>query len=136
MTDKPTYEELEQEIIELNRLQSEYRQVEENLKESEERFRLLYERAPIAYQSLDVNGNLLSVNDSWSKMLGYTEEEVLGKNFADFLHPDGKDSFKENFSRFKAVGEISGAEFEMKKKDGSYILVFFNGSRSEESSRM
>ena len=35
--------------------------------------------------------------------------------------------FKENFPRFKAVGEILGVEFEMVKKDGSRILVSFNG---------
>ncbi|MDA3791019.1 MAG: PAS domain S-box protein, partial [Desulfobacula sp.] len=50
-----------------------------------------------------------------------------GKSFGDFLHPDWKDHFKENFPRFKAIGEILGVEFEIVKKDGSLILVSFHG---------
>ncbi|MBU8911405.1 MAG: PAS domain S-box protein, partial [Desulfobacterales bacterium] len=55
-----------------------------------------------------------------------------GKSFGDFLHPDWKDHFKENFPRFKAIGEILGVEFEMIKKDGSLILVSFHGKISKD----
>lgn len=97
------------------------------LRESEKKFRALFEKAPLSYQSLDENGNFLDVNETWLKVLGYTRDEVIGRNFAEFLHPDWKTHFKENFPRFKAVGEVLGVEFEMKKKDGSFILVSFNG---------
>ena len=63
----------------------------------------------------------------WDGVLGHTREEVIGKSFGDFLHPDWVDHFKQNFPRFKAVGEILGVEFEMVKKDGSLIMVDFNG---------
>jgi len=89
--------------------------------------RQLYERAPLSYQSLDENGNFLSVNQAWLNVLGYNREEVIGHHFGDFLHPDWRDHFKENFPRFKAIGEILGVEFEMRKKDGSYLFVSFNG---------
>jgi PAS domain S-box-containing protein len=89
--------------------------------------RQLYERAPLSYQSLDENGCFLSVNQAWLDALGYSQEEVVGHNFGDFLHPDWQDHFKENFPRFKAVGEILGVEFEMRKKDGSFVYVSFNG---------
>ncbi len=59
--------------------------------------------------------------------MGYTREEVLGKNFSEFLVPEWKSHFKVNFPRFKAIGEILGVEFEMVKKDGSTILVSFHG---------
>lgn len=99
----------------------------EDLRESEMRFKLLYERAPLSYQSLDVNGNFIDVNQTWLHTLGYTKEEVIGRNFGDFLPPDWVDHFKEHFPRFKAVGEILGVEFEMVKKDGSTMLVSFHG---------
>lgn len=89
--------------------------------------RHLYERAPLGYQSLDENGCFLSVNQAWVDALGYSREEVIGRNFADFLRPDWQDHFRENFPRFKAVGEILGVEFEMVRKDGSTILVSFHG---------
>jgi PAS domain S-box-containing protein len=89
--------------------------------------RHLYERAPLSYQSLDENGCFLSVNQAWVDALGYSREEVIGRNFGDFLHPDWQDHFRTNFPRFKAVGEILGVEFEMVRKDGSTILVSFHG---------
>jgi len=100
---------------------------EQALKESEARFRLLYEKAPLGYQSLDGNGHFIQVNQTWLDTLGYAREEVIGKSFSDFLHPDWRDHFKENFPRFKAIGEIMGVEFEMMKKDGALIQVSFNG---------
>jgi PAS domain S-box-containing protein len=95
--------------------------------------RQLYERAPLSYQSLDENGCFLSVNKAWLDVLGYRQEEVIGRNFADFLHPDWQEHFRKNFPRFKAVGEILGVEFEMRKKDGSFIFVSFNGKIGKDS---
>ncbi len=127
MAGKPTYEELEQRVQELEKDAVENQRIKKTLQEREARFRLLYERAPLGYQSLDCNGNFIEVNQAWLETLGYTREEVIGKNFGDFLHPDWVDHFKNNFPRFKAIGEILGVEFEMEKKDGSHILVSFNG---------
>ncbi|MCP3900114.1 MAG: PAS domain S-box protein, partial [Desulfobacteraceae bacterium] len=97
------------------------------LLESQSRFKVLYDNIPLAYQSLDSEGKFIEVNPSWLSVLGYSQEEVIGKFFSDFLHPDWKDHFEKNFPRFKAVGEVLGAEFEMIKKDGSIILVSFHG---------
>lgn len=100
---------------------------EKALEESQERFQTLFHKTPISYQSLDEHGRFLEVNESWLETLGYRREEVIGKNFAKFLHPSMQEHFKENFPRFKAVGEILGVEFDMIKKDGSTIIVSFHG---------
>jgi PAS domain S-box-containing protein len=105
---------------------------EKRLQESEERFRILFENAPLGYQSLDANGDLIELNETWCNLLGYTKEEVLGKNFSDFIHPDFKEIFKENFPKFKRIGYILGIEFEMIKKDGSEIIVAFDGKIGHE----
>ena len=105
----------------------EKRRAETALQESEAKFKLLYQQAPLPYQSLNEEGDFIEVNQSWLNTLGYTRDEVIGRNFGDFLHRDWVDHFRENFPRFKAIGEILGVEFEMVKKDGSTILVAFNG---------
>ncbi|MBU1343269.1 MAG: PAS domain S-box protein, partial [Proteobacteria bacterium] len=102
-------------------------QMEQKLKESEERFKQLFEYAPLPYQSLDETGTIIEVNHTWLEILGYRRKDVIGKPFVDFLHPDWIRHFKENFSRFKSIGEVIEVEFEMKKKDGTYISTRFDG---------
>lgn len=93
----------------------------------EARLRQMFQSIPAPYQSLDAEGNFLEVNQAFLDVLGYARDEIIGKNFGDFLHPDWRDHFKANFPRFKAVGEVLGVEFELLRKDGSTILVSFNG---------
>ncbi len=132
MTVKPTYEELERRVQELEKIESEYKSSKETSRENESLFKTLYEKIPLGYQSLDENGHFIIVNQTWLVTLGYTREEVIGKSFADFLHPDWRDHFKENFPRFKSIGEILGVEFEMVKKNGTLILVSFTGKISRD----
>ena len=89
--------------------------------------RRLYDKAPLSYQSLDKNGCIIEVNRAWLDILGYSREEVIGKNFSDFLDRDWRQHFRVNFPRFKSIGEILGIEFNMVKKDGSTIFVSFHG---------
>jgi len=103
------------------------REAEQKLVQSEERFRHLFENAPIAYQSLDENGNLLLVNAAWLAALGYAKDEVLGRNFAEFLYPESQAVFQEQFTSFKARGQVSGVEYLLRGKDGSPRLVSING---------
>lgn len=93
----------------------------------------LYEDAPFAYQTLDSSGCFLDVNQAWLETLGYTRKEVIGRNFGAFLNPEWQKHFKENFPKFKAIGEIFVVEFEMARKDGSAILVSFQGKIGKDS---
>lgn len=127
MAAKPTYEELELRVSELEEQIARCAKVEKALQENKERFRLLYERAPLAYQSLDEQGRLIEVNQAWLDMLGYERSEVMGRSVAEFLSPDWRDHFKHNFPRFKSVGEVLGVEFELRTKDGCPVLVSVNG---------
>ncbi|MEE4241923.1 MAG: PAS domain S-box protein [Desulfopila sp.] len=133
MQAKTTYEELEKRVQELEKIESEYVFFKEALRDSEDSFKRLFENVPLGYQSLDENGCFIVVNQTWLDALGYREEEIIGKSFADFLHPDWREHFKENFPRFKAIGEILGVEFEMVRKNGDLILVSFTGKISRDT---
>ena len=95
--------------------------------------KLLFERAPLSYQSLDESGCFIDVNQAWLDTLGYTRDEVIGRPFSEFLHPEWKNHFKEKFPQFKAIGEILGVEFELVRKDGRAIMVSFNGKIGKNS---
>lgn len=98
-----------------------------SLKQENEHIRQVFERAPLPYQSLDEDGCFLTVNQTWLDTLGYSRNEVIGRNFGEFLHPDWQNHFLVNFPKFKAIGEVLGVEFEMARKDGSFLLVSFDG---------
>ncbi|PLX10105.1 MAG: hypothetical protein C0598_11155 [Marinilabiliales bacterium] len=95
--------------------------------ENEEKYKALYENAPLSYQSLDVDGRFLDVNPTWLSTLGYKREEVIGKYYKNFLHPDWKEHFEENFPKFKKRGYVSNVGFKIKHKKGHYIDISFEG---------
>lgn len=97
------------------------------LVESEKKFHLLFDDSPLPYQSLDDEGNFLEVNPAWCACMGYSKDEVIGRNFTDFLESGYDKHFQENFSGFKETGEIHGVEFRMKCHDGKLIDVSFEG---------
>lgn len=127
MDTKPTYEELQKRVRELEKQIARCAKTEKALKENQERFCQLFERAPLPYQSLDEQGRLLEVNLAWLDMLGYTRDEVIGRSVGEFLSKEWQAHFKKNFPRFKSVGEVLGVEFEFRTKGGTPVLVSVNG---------
>ncbi|MFO7998613.1 MAG: PAS domain-containing sensor histidine kinase [Bacteroidales bacterium] len=102
-------------------------QAKEKAAESEERYRIFYQNAPLPYQSLDAEGCFIDVNPMWLRTLGYERDEVIGKWFGDFLHPDLIEHFNVNFPAFKKQGSVSDVQFKLRKKDGTYIHVSYDG---------
>ena len=100
---------------------------EHHLQRNEKKFRSLYENAPLPYQSLDENGNILDVNPAWLIALGYDQKQVIGKNFSEFLHPDYQLHFEINFPQFKKTGHIHDIQFKLRHKHGHYLNVSFEG---------
>lgn len=101
--------------------------MESRLRESEYHYRELFMRAPIPYQSLAEDASILNVNHAWLDTLGYSEEEVIGKNFSEFIHPDCFEVLGKNFPIFKERGRVDGIEFIMRKKNGEYINTSYTG---------
>lgn len=100
----------------------------EALKRSEEKYRMLYENAPMPYQSLDENGCFLEVNPAWLETLGgYTKEEVIGKSFSEFIHPDSLHDFRKNLAAFKKTGKAENNVYKLRTKNGEYIDASFKG---------
>jgi PAS domain S-box-containing protein len=65
------------------------RKLAENaVRESEERFRSMFAAAATGIATSTPQGRFLQVNAAYCRMLGYTEEELLKRDFASLTHPD------------------------------------------------
>ncbi len=81
MAEKPTYEELEQRVKELEALEAKHK---ENVVALEHLFDLSLDMLCIA----DTNAYFKHINKAFEKTLGYTKEELLKESFLQFIHPD------------------------------------------------
>ncbi|MFW9885523.1 MAG: PAS domain S-box protein, partial [Candidatus Thorarchaeota archaeon] len=106
---------------------TEEKKAQRALEESEKRFRELYEDAPLSYQTLDENGNIIDVNPAWLNATGYSKEEVVGRYFGDFLTAKSRLHFPACFNDFKRTGAMGNIEFEINRQDGAIIIGRFTG---------
>ncbi|MDX9860654.1 MAG: PAS domain S-box protein [Rhodospirillales bacterium] len=95
--------------------------------ENEARFRTMFEDAPVGYQSLDEEGRIVAVNRRWMDMLGFASDEVIGRPFADFLSPESRRKFPQQFARFKVRGAANEVEFTLVRRDGREMIGSFEG---------
>ena len=57
------------------------KKTEEDLRQSEMKYRNIFELAPDGIITVDLKGVVTSVNPTFSKLTGYSKEEVIGKHF-------------------------------------------------------
>jgi len=86
-----------------------------------------YDTVPLPFHSLDENGCFIDINNLWLEILGYNRDEIIGRWFGDFLHPDDKSQFEVKFPEFKKHGTGKKFEFKIRHKDGHYLDVSING---------
>jgi len=69
------------------------------LRETEQRFRLAFEdnMAPMIFS--DLEDRAIAVNDAFCQMVGFTREELLGHDSAQFTYPDDADKIQYHYRR-------------------------------------
>ncbi len=90
---------------------TERKQVEEALRQERNRAQKLLDIAGVMFVAIDANGQVALVNQKGSAVLGYAQNEIIGKNWFDnFLPVIIKDQTKTVFNRLMA-GEIAQIEY-------------------------
>ncbi|WP_372932242.1 PAS domain S-box protein, partial [Mariniphaga sediminis] len=72
---------------------------EENLQKSEEKYRKLVESLNDVVYEVTTEGIVEYVSKSCERVLGYTSEEVTGKNLLNYIHPDDRKMIVERLTK-------------------------------------
>ena len=89
----------------------------------------LYNQAPCGYHSLNQDGIFVAINDTELQWLGYTRDEVVGRlHFSDVTLPSRVPLLQERMQRLLRDGVLGGAEYEMRRKDGSVFHALLSSA--------
>jgi len=99
------------------------------MRDMTERNRLTEERDRFFTLSMDLlcivrlDGQFQRVNPAFEKVLGFSEEELLGTPLFDLIHPDDRERTRDGYRKLSRGEPITFMENRLKCKDGSYKWV-------------
>lgn len=85
--------ELQVHQVELEMQNEELRSAQIELADSRDRYSELYEFAPVAYLTLDKNGEILKANLAASVLVGAERNRLVGKKLESFIAPASQDDY-------------------------------------------
>ena len=122
MSQKPTYEELERRVQELEDSLLQHKHAGKALLENGERYRSLFEGVPVGLYRTDMNGRIVEANAALVSMLGFPDLESLRKvkTYELMVRPEEQEKVRRIMER---EGAVYGHESEMYRMDGTTIWV-------------
>jgi two-component system sensor histidine kinase UhpB len=99
----------------------------EKIRETEERYRHIVDTANEGIWTIDAAWSTTYVNQRMADMLGYRAEEILGRDFRDFVERESWDDTERNLDRRRA-GVAEQYDFRLRRKDGSDLWVLVSSS--------
>ena len=130
MTQKPTYEELEQRIKELEKVGVEHKRVEVALTESEEKYRNLFHRSNDAIFIHDLDGDIIDANQRVLDLFGYKKSEMSSIRIPAIHPAESLEKSKWAFETIIREGFIN-FEIEFKKKSDEVFSAEVSSSLFE-----
>ena len=129
MAKRPTYEELEQRVKELERQSLECKRAEEALREGENKYRELADLLPQTVYELDERGNFTFANRYGFQSSGYTQEDIdKGLNALQLFIPEDRERVAQNMRKILSGERSEGHEYTALRKDGSTFPVLIYSS--------
>jgi two-component system, sensor histidine kinase and response regulator len=105
------------------------KRAEELLKESEVRFRTTFEQAAVGICHLSLGGGLIRINRRFCDILGYSQDQLLGRTLEGIIHPEDLEAEQLNVERLLRR-EIDNFSMEQRqlRKDATVVWVNFSMS--------
>lgn len=124
MAKRPTYEELEQKVKELEIAEAEREQAEVALQESEEKFSKVFLSSPDSITVTTLReGIIVDVNEGFEKLSGYRRNDVVGKSTTEIelgLKPEDNTDIRDMLLR---DGYVKDYEVELNDRSGEIRFV-------------
>jgi len=120
---KPTYEELEKRVKELEKAETGRKNAEEELRASEEKYRSVFENTGTATVIVE-NDTIISMsNAEFEKLSGYTREEIEGNmSWTDFVVKDELERMKKYHHERRKKGGKAPNQYEFRFVDKNKII--------------
>ncbi len=94
------------------------------LENSEKSFLQFCQKTPAMLHSMDNEGTLLYVSQSWLDTLGYDHKDVIGKDFFSFVVGENIPAIRsEHFQKLRVSGEIRDINYQLRLAKGSTIDI-------------
>lgn len=77
---------------------------------------------------LDFDGKFKRVNPQWQDIMGYTDDELAGIDFASLIHPDDLGESGQLLTDILGVRNVVGRVMRLRKKNGEYLWMLWNSS--------
>ncbi len=103
-------------------------QAQLSLRKSEIKYRSIIENMELGLMEVNTDGTILRIYDRFNQMLGYTGDELVGKNANEILLVKGFEKVLEQQDSNRLKGETGVYEVKLHKKDGSEIWVLISGA--------
>jgi len=97
--------------------------IRRQLMEREELFRLISENAADMIALVDANGRRLYNSPAYSKILGYTQEELKDMFAFEQVHPEDQKRVREAFKETQLGRGGQRIEYRMQHKNGSWLVL-------------
>jgi PAS domain S-box-containing protein len=126
---KPTYEELEQKISNLEQECIDLKRKEKNYRDSHEKYKALFDLKLNCIYIHDFEGKFLDANDASLNLLGYAKKEIPSLNFAALIEEDQFHQAFDTLEEIKRTGsQRHFSEYKLQKKNGEHVWVETDGS--------
>jgi len=80
----------------------------------------------------DINGNILEMNNSTKRILGYEPDELIGTLLLDLVHPEDVDSTMQEMKKLESGETIYYFENRYQHKDGLYRTLAWSANSDVE----
>lgn len=91
----------------------------ERYEKAEQKYHNLYDNSPDLYRTIDLEGRILEVNQTYATSLGYTKQEIIGHSIFEYVAENSIIDLHTSFLTWKESGQVISKEIWMKRKDGS-----------------